>query len=532
MLKNMKWRAILYAVINLVAVVYLLPTFVKMPTWWEDYLPSEKISLGLDLQGGMHLILGVETDKAVENTVERYGVDIEELFFNERVPFDHVKKTGKDRLEVQIVDPAARDKAGKLLDERFSVMKKVKVDETKDGIIYILELDKREADHIKKSATEQAIETIRNRIDQFGVAEPTIQQQGDDRILIQLPGIKDPKRALDLIGKTALLEFKIVDEEGILDDALKGTVPPEDGVFYQREVNHETGEVKKVPFLLKKKTLLTGDRLVDAQVRIETQFNEPYVALQFDARGATVFEKITEKYVNKRLAIVLDNNVYSAPVIKEKIAGGHAQISGRFTPEEARDLAIVLRAGSLPAPVIILEKRTVGPSLGQDSIQKGIRAMLIGSLAVIIFMVVYYRWSGMIANFALILNIVLLLAVLAGFRATLTVPGLAGIVLTIGMAVDANVLIYERIREEMRSGKTLKACIDTGYTRAFLTIMDSNLTTIISAIFLFQFGTGPVKGFAVTLTIGLLANMFTAVAVTRVIFDYFVIQRRIKTLSI
>ena len=208
------------------------------------------------------------------------------MLFNERIPFDHVKKIGKDRLEVQIVDPAARDKAGKMLEDKFSVMKKVKVEETKDGIIYILELDKREAEQIKKSATEQALETIRNRIDQFGVAEPTIQQQGDDRILIQLPGIKDPKRALDLIGKTALLEFKILDEEGNLDDALKGNVPLDDQVLYQREVNRETGEVKKVPFLLKKKTLLTGDRLVNAQVRIESQFNEPYVSLEFDARGA------------------------------------------------------------------------------------------------------------------------------------------------------------------------------------------------------------------------------------------------------
>ena len=267
-------------------------------------------------------------------------------------------------------------------------------------------------------------------------------------------------------------------------------------------------------------------------MRIESQFNEPYVSLEFDARGAAMFEKITEKYVNKRLAIVLDNNVYSAPVIKEKISGGNAQISGRFTPEEARDLAIVLRAGSLPAPVTILEKRTVGPSLGQDSIDKGLLAMIIGSIATFLFMLVYYRLSGLVANFALVLNILLLLAVLAGFRGTLTLPGLAGIVLTIGMAVDANVLINERIKEEMRSGKTLKASIDAGYTRAFLTIMDSNLTTIIAAIFLFQFGTGPVKGFALTLTIGLLANIFTAVAVTRLIFDYFVIERRIKTLSI
>ncbi len=532
MTKSLQWRALLYGAIIIVAAVYLMPTFTKMPSWWEDYLPSEKISLGLDLQGGMHLILGVEAEKAVENTVERYSSDLEELLFNEKIPFDHVKKIGRDRLELQVVDPAAKDKAGRVLDEKFSVMKKVKVQDTSDGIIYILDLDKREIEQIKKSAVEQALETIRNRIDQFGVAEPTIQLQGEDRILIQLPGIKDPKRALDLIGKTALLEFKIVDDENSLDEALKGKVPPEDEVLNQREVNRETGEVKKVPFLLKKKTLLTGDRLVNAQVRIDSQFNEPYVAISFDDRGAKMFEKITDKYVNKRLAIILDNNVYSAPVIKEKIAGGHAQITGRFSPEEARDLAIVLRAGSLPAPVTIMEKRTVGPSLGRDSIQQGIRAMLIGSAAVVIFMIIYYKLSGTVAVIALALNILLILAALAGFRATLTLPGLAGIVLTIGMAVDANVLINERIREEMRSGKTLKACIDTGYARALLTIMDSNLTTIIAAVFLFQFGTGPVKGFAVTLSIGLIANLFTAVAVTRLIFDYFVIQRRIKTLSI
>lgn len=532
MTKSLKWRAVIYGATIILAVVYLMPTFVKMPSWWEDYLPSEKISLGLDLQGGMHLILGVEAERAVENTVARFSSDLEELLFNEKIPFDHVKPIGRDQLELQIVDPNAKDKAGRVLDEKFSVMKKIKVQDISDGVIYLLKLDQREIDHIKKSAVEQALETIRNRIDQFGVAEPTIQQQGEDRILIQLPGIKDPKRALELIGKTALLEFKIVDDENSLDEALKGNLPSDDEVLYQREVNRETGEVKKLPFLLKKKTLLTGDRLVDAQVRIDSQFNEPYVALSFDDRGAKLFEKITEKYVNKRLAIILDNNVYSAPVIKEKIAGGHAQITGRFSTEEARDLAIVLRAGSLPAPVTILEKRTVGPSLGHDSIQQGIRAMIIGSAAVIMFMVIYYKLSGMVAVIALGLNILLILGALAGFRATLTLPGLAGIVLTIGMAVDANVLINERIREEMRSGKTLKACIDTGYARAFLTIMDSNLTTIIAAIFLFQFGTGPVKGFAVTLSIGLIANIFTAVAVTRLIFDYFVVQRRIKKLSI
>lgn len=532
MAQSLKWRALLYAAIIIVALVYLLPSFITVPGWWERYLPSDKISLGLDLQGGMHLILEVESEKALENTLERYASDIEELLYTNKIPFDHVKQTGSTTVELKIVDPDAKERVRQLLEQNFPVLKPQKTDEAQGEVTFTLAVDALEAKQIKKIATEQALETIRNRVDQFGVAEPSIQIQGEDQIAIQLPGIKDPKRAIDLIGKTALLQFKLVDEEGSVDEGLKGNLPVDCEVLYQRDVNPKTGEVKRVPYLLKKRTLLTGDRLVRAQVQIDNRFNEPYVALEFDSRGAKMFERITEKNIKKRLAIILDNNVYSAPVIQDKISGGHAQITGRFTMEEARDLAIVLRAGSLPAPVKILEKRMVGPSLGQDSISQGIRAMLIGCIAVIVFMIIYYRLSGVLANIAMVLNIVLLLAALAGFGATLTVPGLAGIVLTIGMAVDANVLIYERIREEMRLGKTVKASIDTGYSRAFLTILDSNLTTIIAAIFLLQFGTGPVKGFAITLAIGLLANMFTAVAVTRVVFDYFVIQRRIKALSI
>jgi preprotein translocase subunit SecD len=412
------------------------------------------------------------------------------------------------------------------------MLREQKLDETKDGLTFTLHIDPKEAQQLKKTATEQALETIRNRIDQFGVAEPTIQLQGGDQIVIQLPGIKDPKRAIELIGKTALLEFKLVAEDGSVEDALKGDIPADCELLYQRDVNPKTGEVKKTPFLLKKKTLLTGDRLVNAQVQIDSRFNEPYVSMEFDARGGKIFERITAKNIKKRLAIVLDNNVCSAPVIQDRIAGGHAQITGRFGMEEARDLAIVLRAGSLPAPVKILEKRAVGPSLGLDSIKQGITAMIIGSIAVIVFMILYYHLLGLVADFAMLLNILLLLATLAAFGATLTVPGLAGIVLTIGMAVDANVLIHERMREEKRLGKTLKACIDVGYSRAFMTILDTHITTIISAIFLFQFGTGPVKGFAVTLIIGLVANVFTAFAVTRVIIDFLLSKKTITTLSI
>jgi preprotein translocase subunit SecD len=281
-----------------------------------------------------------------------------------------------------------------------------------------------------------------------------------------------------------------------------------------------------------KRTYLTGEYLTDARVQIDSQFSEPYVSIDFDKKGGRLFERITEANVKKRLAIVLDNRVYSAPVIQEKISGGRARITGNFTTEDARDLAIVLRAGALPAPVEILEERTVGPSLGHDSIEKGLLSMWVGGLLVVLFILFYYKGAGLVANIALGLNIVLIAAGLAFFQATLTLPGIAGIILTIGMAVDANVIIFERIREEIRLGKTPRAAVDGGYGKATLTILDANVTTLIAALVLFQFGTGPVKGFAVTLSIGILASLFTAIVVTRLIFDYFVFQRRIKSLSI
>jgi preprotein translocase subunit SecD len=480
----------------------------------------------------MHLVLEVETAKAVENTLERYVGDIEELLFDDQIPFDHIEKKGSTNLEIQIIDPQMRGKFDQVLQDKFPVLEMKDVSQSPDGITFTTEIKANEADYIRRLATDQALETIRNRIDQFGVSEPTIQKTGEDRILIQLPGVKDPKRAIDLIGKTALLEFKLADEENSLQEALNGKVPLDSQVLYQRNVNPETGEVKRVPFLIKRRTLLTGDRLVSARVQIETQFNQPYVSLEFDSRGAKIFERITQRNVKKKLAIILDDNVYSAPVIQEKISGGRAQITGRFSMDEARDLAIVLRAGSLPAPVNIMEERTVGPSLGRDSIEQGINSIIIGSIAVIVFMVIYYNLAGVVANIALILNIVFILAALAAFRATLTLPGIAGIVLTVGMAIDANVLIFERTREELRSGKTPRASIDGGYSKAMITILDSNITTLIAAIFLFQFGTGPIKGFAVTLSIGIIASLFTAIVVTRWIFDYFLTIRRVKKLSI
>ncbi|MCP4716676.1 MAG: protein translocase subunit SecD [Deltaproteobacteria bacterium] len=533
MTKSLKWRAVMIVTVIAVALMYLGPTLGTVPVWWEDNLPSEKISLGLDLQGGMHLLMEVEADKAVENTVERYAADFEDLLFEERIPFDHVAKVGPRKIEVAIIDPATQEKFEELVKKRFSVLKRAgRPVKTDDAITYALEIDAQEAEYIAKLAIDQAIETIRNRIDQFGVSEPVIQKHGAERILIQLPGVKDPERAIDLIGKTAILEFKLVDDEHDVQEALKGTVPNGSQVLYQRQVDSKTGEVKKIPFLLKKRTLLTGDRLVNAQVRIDSRFNDPYVSLEFDKRGGKIFERITGKNIKKRLAIILDNNVYSAPVIQDRIAGGSAQITGRFSMEEARDLAIVLRAGSLPAPVKILEKRQVGPSLGKDSIDQGVKSIMIGGIAVILFILMYYQLSGIVANIALVLNVVLILAALAAFRATLTLPGIAGMVLTIGMAIDANVLIFERTREELRLGKTPRAAIDSGYSKALITILDSNITTLIAAIFLFQFGTGPIKGFAVTLSIGILASLFTAIVVSRTVFDYFLENKRIKSLSI
>ena len=532
MLTSLKWKFILYAAITLFAILLFLPTVTsQLPSWYMKIIPTDKIHLGLDLQGGMHLILEVEAEKAVESYVERIKNNLKDDLKERGIPAGKVEREKKDQIVLEV--SGEKGKWEKLLSERYSIMQELSSSETGGGIWKItLVLDSRQADQIKKNATDQALETIRNRIDQFGVSEPEITLQGTDRILIQLPGVKDPQRAINLIGQTALLEFKLVDEEGDIEAALKGNIPEGDIVLYQRVVDPKTGGVKKVPFLLKEKTLMTGEVLKDARVALDSQFHEPYVALEFDDIGAKLFEQITGANVKKRLAIILDNNVYSAPVIQERIAGGRAQITGRFDTKEASDLAIVLRAGALPAPVKIIEQRMVGPSLGQDSIRKGIISTLVSAVIVILFMIFYYRIAGMVADIALVLNIILVLAVLAILRATLTLPGIAGLVLSVGMSVDANILIHERIKEELRWGKTLRAAIDQGYHRALSAIIDSNVTTLIAAVFLYQFGTGPVRGFAVTVFWGITANIFTAVLITRWVFDFLTLKVRIKKLSI
>ena len=525
-MSNLSWRVLAVFGVIIIAIIYVLPTI--EPSFW----PHKKINLGLDLQGGMHLALEVDTDKAVEGTIERINQEIRSSLKKEHIRYVSLNRIEGNRISIKLRGQKNIDGFEKILDKDFINLRILSRSMDGDVLIMQINLPDGEADRIKKMATDQALETIRNRIDQFGVSEPDIRRQGEKRILVQLPGIKDTKRAKALIGKTALLEFKLVDEIHDLNAALKGNIPPGSEVLYGVKEDPATRRINKTPYLLKKRTLLTGAHLTDARVQIDSQYNEPYVSIDFDKKGGRDFARITGENVKKRLAIVLDKKVYSAPVIQEKISGGKARITGNFTTEEARDLAIALRAGALPAPVNIIEERTVGPSLGTDSIKKGLISMCVGGIFVILFMIVYYKSAGLIADFALILNILLIAGGLAGFQATLTLPGIAGIILTIGMAVDANVLIFERIREEIRIGKTPRAAVDAGYDRATLTILDANVTTLIAALVLFQFGTGPVKGFAVTLSLGVIASLFTALILTRMVFDYYLIKRKTKRLSI
>ncbi len=533
MLNKLGFRAIIVLICVLIAFLYLTPSFTKeFPSWWSNLLPTEKIHLGLDLQGGIHLMLEVEAIKAVENHLERVVDELKQDLRKNKIRYMVLKRDGSDKIAITLIRPEDADIFQDLLKTNYPDFEEKRVMTDPSQTAFSLALLNKAKGRIMKMAVDQALETIRNRIDQFGVSEPDIRPQKDNTILVQLPGIKDPKRAIDLIGKTAILEFKLVDEENSLEEALKGNIPPGDEILYQMAVDPKTGRRTKIPFLLKKRSVLTGEYLTDARVQIDSRYNEPYVSISFDGRGAKLFEKITGENIKKRLAIVLDDTVNSAPVIQDRISGGKAQITGRFTTDEARDLAIVLRAGALPAPVKIVEERTVGPSLGKDSIQKGFKSMFIGGLIVILFMIIYYKISGAIADLALLLNILFIISGLAFFGATLTLPGIAGIILTIGMSVDANVLIFERIREELKLGKTPRASIEGGYGKALVTILDANITTLIAALVLFQFGTGPVRGFAVTLSIGVIASLFTAVFVTRIIFDYIYGHGKLKKISI
>jgi preprotein translocase subunit SecD len=544
-MKKLRGRFLLLLVVTGVSVILALPSFPglfqSLPDGVKRILSHRGLSLGLDLQGGIHLVLEVEEERAVEIAVDRSRKAIDDLLTEKKMVVESVRREGSNTIVITLQEEENGKEVRELLDEAFPNF----VSQSPTGTRLVYELRSTEVERIKTSAINQALETLRNRIDEFGVAEPLIQRLGANQIAIQLPGVKDPQRAKDLIQETALLEFKLLEESKVALDLpsqvekgqedkvrkdLEGKVPEGSEILFESAVSEPDGRSYSIPYLVKKDAVLTGDVLQDARVTIG-DFNEPIVSITFDSKGAREFDLLTAANIGKRMAVVLDGKVYSAPVIRDRISGGRAVIEGTFTTAEANDLAVVLRAGALPAPLKTLQDLTVGPSLGQDSIDKGLRTTIIAGTLVLIFMIVYYRLSGLIANMAVFLNLICLLGALSGLNATLTLPGIAGIILTIGIGVDSNVLIFERIREELRQGRPVRLAVDGGYDKAFLTIVDSHVTTLITGLALFLFGTGPIKGFAVTLCLGIAINLFTALVGTKVVFD-FLNRRKLDSLSI
>ena len=547
-MKKVGGRFLLLALVVVLSVFFFIPSYQPfyqgLPAWLKQVMPNKGITLGLDLQGGIHLVMEVDEDRAVEIAVDRSVVSLQDVLLDKKIPVESVARTGPTQITIQFQNGELKEQIQKMIDD-YPIFSETESAGSANRLVW--DLREAEGKRIKDSAINQALETIRNRIDQFGVAEPIVLRQGLKQIVVQLPGVKEPKRARDLIKETALLEFKMLDEDNQAKfdlparipkdkeaDVLKqveGKLPEGDQILFERGVDKDTGREYRIPYLVKKRVMLTGDVLSDAKVSIG-QFNDPYVSITFDAKGGREFDRITGDNIKKRMAVVLDNTIYSAPVIQDRITGGRAQITGTFSMQEANDLAIVLRAGALPAPLKIIQDLTVGPSLGKDSIEKGVTATLFAGALVVIFMIVYYRLSGVIADFALALNLLCLIGALSALNATLTLPGIAGIVLTIGMGVDSNVLIFERIREELRSGKGVRLAVDGGYDKALLTIVDSHVTTLITGVALFLFGTGPIKGFAVTLCLGIGINLFTALIGTKVIFDLLNQRHKVGQLSI
>ncbi len=556
MRRNLRWRFALIGLVVLLALWYMFPTIrwatlddsqrkalmeeyrrydadnpdpslsERLETYFYRWYRGDKakiVNLGLDLQGGMHLVLEVDTETALKNETVRLKNNLRRYFIDERIVVGSMSVEDQE-----IVIPLTISSESDVRKSISDFSNDLVVDA--DAATLRIRMPTARFDYLQNMSVRQALETIRNRIDEFGVTEPVIQRQGSDRILVQLPGIEDPDRVIELLGRTAQLSFHIVVDGPAPKEQLLAKYNqrlPRNTYLAPSSERGQRGE--QLYFLLEEEAAVTGADLVDARVGSD-EFGRPAVDFQLSRAGGIAFGKLTESNLYKRLAIVLDNEVESAPAIQSKITA-RGQITGDFSVQEAEDLAIVLRSGALPAPVNIIEQRTVGPTLGIESIRSGFYAGLLSLAIVAVFMTVYYRIAGAIAVLALILNMFALLAFLAYFRATLTLPGIGGIILTIGMSVDANVLVFERIREELRKGKTIRSAIDTGYSKAFLTILDSNVTTLITAVVLFQFGTGPVKGFAVTLSVGVLISMFTALFVTRAIFDLLTQQRWLSDIT-
>jgi len=507
---------------------------------WLRTLGALPMYLGLDLRGGIHVLIDVDMDAAVKQALERYSGDIRTLLRNEKLRYTNVSQDG-DAVIVRFKDPALRDKAEEVIGSEF---RSLLLETAEQGEDYRLEarMGRNEAQSVRKFALQQNITTLRNRVNALGVAEPIIQQQGDRRIVVQLPGAQDPAKLKEILGATATLEYRLEDTEHSVEDAVAGRVPVGSKLYHTRDGR---------PILLKKQVIVTGNQITDASSGFDQRSAQPAVFVNLDGQGARRMRNVTTDNVGKPMAVVFieirsETRVVDGKRVTRKIPveevisvanilepfGRRFQTTGLDSPGEAHDLALLLRAGALAAPIDIVEERTIGPSLGQDNIDQGFRSVVIGLVLVMIFMAVYYRVFGLVADLALVTNLVLIVAILSMLQATLTLPGIAGIVLTVGMAVDANVLIFERIREEVQNGNTPQASIHAGYEKALSTIVDANITTLIAALVLFSFGTGPIKGFAVTLFIGILTSMFTAIIGTRSVINLIYGGRRVNRLAI
>ncbi|MSO67644.1 MAG: protein translocase subunit SecD [Pseudolabrys sp.] len=522
-----RWKAAAVVLTAFVVCMFAVPNFFPEKTVqsWPKWAQRHMV-LGLDLQGGSHILLEVDTKAVRKDKLESLRDDVRRVLRDARVGYTGLAVRGNG-VEVRIRDdagmPAAQTKLGELSLPLGGILggsgqRSIDITNEAGNLIRLTLTNAAILERVRQSV-EQSIQIIERRVNELGTVEPLIQRQGTDRILVQVPGLQDPTRLKELLGKTAKLDFRMVDTGMSPEQALQGRVPQDDEILY-------SASQPKTPYLVEKRILVSGGDLTDAQPGFDQRTNEPIVSFRFNTSGSRKFAQVTQESVGKPFAIILDNEVISAPVIREPILGGSGQISGSFTVQSANDLSILLRAGALPAPLTIIEERTVGPGLGADSIAKGKISSYVGAGMVIVFMLATYGLFGVFANIAVAINVAMIFGILSLLNATLTLPGIAGIVLTVGIAVDSNVLIYERIREEVRAGRTPINAIDAGFNRALATILDSNITTFIAAAVLFYIGTGPVRGFAVTLGIGIITTVFTAFTVTRLIVAYWVWWRR------
>ena len=532
MLYFTRWKALGIIAAALLVCLCAVPNFFPESTvkTWPKWAQRHLV-LGLDLQGGSHILLEVDAKSVRKDKLDQVRDETRRSLRDARIGYTGLTIRG-DAVEVRVKEADVERALAKLKELSQPLggilgstgARSVEVSDAGGGLIRMSVPQAAISDRIRQSV-DQSIQIVERRVNELGTVEPLIQRQGLDRILVQVPGLQDPTRLKEILGKTAKMDFRMVDPTVSPEQAAQGRLPADDEVLM-------SAQEPKVPYVIKKEVLVSGGDLTDAQPGFDQRTGEPIVSFKFNTTGARKFADATLKNVGTPFAIVLDNEVISAPVIREPITGGSGQISGNFTVQQANDLAILLRAGALPAPLTIIEERTVGPGLGQDSIEKGERAAYVGSVLVIVFMLLTYRLFGVFANIAVAINVAMIFGVLSLLNATLTLPGIAGIVLTVGIAVDSNVLIYERIREELRAGRNAISAIDAGFKRALATILDSNITTFIAAAVLFYIGTGPVRGFAVTLGIGIITTVFTAFEVTRLIVAGWVRWKRPQTVPI